>query len=134
MKKQLNILCTSAFLLLISAQQVLAQATIPLENNPKYVQNGVVTIQAIEGIIKNILIIAITGIGFAGFVMMIIGSFQYMLAGSDSKGVETGKNTITYSIIGLVVALSSWIILNLIAVFTGVESIKIFNICFGGTC
>lgn len=113
---------------------VFAQQTIPLEGNPTYVKNGVLTIQGIEGIIFNILAVAVTGIGFAGFVMMIVGSFQYLMSGGNSKGVEGGKNTLTYAIVGLVVALSSWIILDFIARFTGVSAIKTFNICFGGSC
>jgi hypothetical protein len=113
---------------------VSAQVTQPLESNPTYVNQGVLTIQGIEGIIANVLAVAISGIGFAGFVMMIVGSFQYLLSGGDSKGVEGGKNTITYAIVGLVVALSSWIILNFIASFTGVETIKVLNLCFGGSC
>lgn len=113
---------------------VFAQQTAPLSPNPTYVKEGVLTIQGIEGILANILAVAVSGIGFAGFVMMIVGSFKYLLSGGNSKGVEEGRNTITYAIVGLVVALSSWIILNFIATFTGVEAIKTFNICFGGNC
>ncbi len=97
-------------------------------------EGGVLTIHAIEGIVGNVLAVAISGIGFAGFVMMIVGSFQYLLSGGNSKGVEGGKNTLTYAIIGLIVSLSSWIILDFIARFTGVSTIKIFDICFGGVC
>lgn len=123
----LSLLCFS-----VLTSPVQAQQTEPLKDTPAYVRDGdVLTIQAIEGIVYNILAIAVTGIGFAGFVMMIVGSFQYLLSGGDSKGVEGGKNTLTYAIIGLIVALSSWIILDFIARFTGVDTIKVFDICFG---
>ena|SRR3989344_5755820 len=100
----------------------------------KYSVNGVLTIQGIEGILINILAIAISGIGFAGFVMLIIGSFQFLLSGGNPKGTEGGRNTMTYALVGLLVALSSWIILNTIAFFTGVQAIKFFDICYGGIC
>lgn len=125
-------------LFFVRTTAVFAQNTEPLDSGVNagkgYSVDGVLTIQGIEGIIANVLAVAISGIGFIGFVMMIIGSFQYLLSGGDSTGVQGGKNTITYAIIGLVVALSSWIILNFIATFTGVETIKILNICYGGIC
>lgn len=86
------------------------------------------TIQGLQCLIGNILSVAITGIGLIGFVMFIVGAFFYMLSGGNAKGTETAKNTITYAIIGLVVALSAFIILNLIAAFTGVSSILNFSI------
>lgn len=117
-----------------------AQQTSPLEGGQSvpgneetaYVVDGVVTIQAIEGVVANILSIAVSGIGFAGFVMLIIGSFKYLLSGGDTKGTEGGKNTMTYAVVGLLVALTSWMILNFIATFTGVDTITRFSLFFNG--
>jgi len=97
------------------------------------VEDGVATIQGFRCLIANILSIAITGIGFAGFIMLIVGGFRYLTSGGNSKGTETAKNTITFAVIGLVVALSSYIILNLIAEFTGVKTILNFVIPEAGT-
>ncbi len=87
----------------------------------------VATIQGIECLVTNILSIAITIIGIAAFVMFLIGSFQYMTAGSNTKGVETGKNSISFAILGIVVALASFIILRFLSQFTGVDTILQFN-------
>jgi hypothetical protein len=51
-----------------------------------------------------------------------------LASGGNAKGIENGKKTITFSVIGLVLALSAFIILNLIASFTGIELIKNFRI------
>jgi len=88
----------------------------------------VATIQGFGCLIANVLSIALTGLGLIGFVMFIVGGFMYMLSGGNAKGTETAKNTVTYSIIGIVVALSAFIILNLIASFTGVQGILKFTI------
>lgn len=88
----------------------------------------VATIQGLECLIANVLSIAITGIGLVGFVMMLVGAFRYLISGSNTKETETARSTLTYSLIGLVVALSAFIILNLIASFTGVTSILNFQI------
>lgn len=91
-------------------------------------ESGIATIQGLRCMIANVLSVTITAIGFAGFVMLIIGSFRYLTSGGNSKGAETAKNTITFAVIGLVVALSSYVILNLIAEFTGVKTILNFVI------
>jgi hypothetical protein len=89
---------------------------------------SVATIQGLECLIGNVLSIALSGIGIAGFVMMIVGAFRYMLSGGNAKGTEGGRNTITFAIVGLVVALSSFIILNIVAAFTGINVITSFQI------
>jgi len=88
----------------------------------------VATIQGIQCLLGNVLSVAITGLGIIGFVMLIVGSFRYLLSGGNAKGTEGGRNTITFAIIGLVLALSSYIILKLISDFTGVTGILNFHI------
>lgn len=134
--KRFSILLNFLFyFFVLSVVPALAQFTRPLEEGTgdmACVVNGVVTIRGIECILANILSIAVSGIGFAGFVMLIVGSFQYLLSGGNSKGVEGGKNTMTFAIVGLVVSLTSWMILNFIATFTGVQTITRFSTYFGG--
>jgi len=88
----------------------------------------VATFLGLQCLIANILSIALTLIGLAGFVMIIIGGFRYMLSGSDPKGADAARNTITFAVVGLVVALSAFIILNLIAAFTGIPSLTMFKL------
>ena len=107
---------------------VSAQMVGPQEWGGDCIEGDVATIQGLRCMIANILSIAITTIGFAGFIMLIVGSFRYLASGGNSKGTETAKNTITFAVIGLVVALSSFVILNLIAEFTGVKTILVFVI------
>jgi hypothetical protein len=90
--------------------------------------SDVATIQGFQCILANILSIAISGFGLVGFVMTLIGGFTFMLSGGNSKGAETAKQTITFAIGGLVVALSAFIILRFLASFTGVNTILNFKI------
>ena len=98
-KKKLQIIVYTGFLLAMGVSRAFAQETTPLDGNSQYVVQDVLTIQGITGIVANILAIAISGIGFAGFIMMIVGSYQYLMSGGNSKGVEGGRNTITYALI-----------------------------------
>ncbi len=90
--------------------------------------DGVATIQGFQCLVANVLQVAISGIGLAGFVMMIVGAFKYLLSGGNAKGIDEGQKTMTYAVVGLVVALSAYFILNIIANFTGVQSILQFRI------
>ncbi len=89
---------------------------------------GVPTIQGLECLIANVFTVIITLIGLGGFVMFIIGAFLWMTAGSNPKNIDSAKKTFTYAVLGMVLALSAFIIINLIADFTGVSVIKTFRI------
>jgi len=133
MKKIIKSLTIAIFLVFITATPVSAQ-TVAWDKaciGSSFGISGaedVATIQGIQCLLANILSTAITIIGLAGFIMIIWGSFKYLLSGGNSKHTESARSTITYAIIGLVVALSSIIILNLISAFTGVRNITQFII------
>ena len=56
-----------------------------------------------RGIIDKVTnIIALVG-GIAAVIMLIISGLLFVTAGGDAKGVETARNTIIYTLIGLVV-------------------------------
>lgn len=88
----------------------------------------VATLQGLECLIGNVFTIILTLIGLAGFVMFIIASFRYLLSGGNTKGTETARNTFTFVVIGIVVSLSGFIILNLLSSFTGIKDLTIFFI------
>lgn len=89
---------------------------------------NVATLRGVECLIANILSIAVTIIGLAGFVMLLYGSFMYLISGGNSKGTESARNTMTMAIFGLVIALSAIFVLNIIAAFTGISVINSFRI------
>jgi hypothetical protein len=91
-------------------------------------QNDVATIQGLECLLANVLSVAVSGLGVIGFIMIIIGAFRYQLSAGQTKGTEGGRQTITFAVFGIVLALSAVMILNLIADFTGVQSILNFRV------
>lgn len=88
----------------------------------------VATIQGLECLIANVFGVIITVIGLAGFTMLIIASFRWLASGGNTKQVDTAKGTMTYAIVGLVVSLSAFIVIELLASFTGVNIIRTFSI------
>ena len=82
---------------------------------------NVATLQGLQCLIANVLGLAVTFIGLIAFGIFIISGFQIMLSGGNSKGLDAAKGSMTYAVVGLVVALSAFIILNLISSFTGIN-------------
>ncbi len=81
----------------------------------------VATIQGLECLLGNVLSVFFALIGLAAFVMVVIGAMRILLSGGDSKGMDTGKKTVTLAIIGIVVALSGFILVRLLSSFLGVD-------------
>lgn len=96
--------------------------------NTGCVVDGVATVQGVGCVLANILSIALTLIGLAGLVMIIYAAFTLLLSAGKSQQVEKSKNTITFAIIGIILALSAFIIINLLAEFTGISIIKNLSI------
>ena len=63
-----------------------------------------------ETIINTILYI----IGIVAVVMIVIGGFRYVTSQGDASAVTGAKNTIMYAVIGLVVAILAYTIVNFI--------------------
>jgi hypothetical protein len=83
----------------------------------------VATIQGVQCLVANVLNVILTIFSLVGFVMFIYGALIWLFSGSQTSNVEKARNTFTYAIIGLVLALSSWVILQLIYQFTGLSSL-----------
>lgn len=88
----------------------------------------VATIQGFECVFRNVVSVAVTLAGLAIFVMLIIGGFKYLTSGGDPKAQEQAKNTMTYAVLGLVLIIAAYLILNFVATFTGIEALKTFTV------
>ena len=73
------------------------------------------------GVFESIVRLALAGVGLAVLVMFIIGGYQYLMAGSDKDAATKARNTLTYAVIGFILAVSAWIILSLLGSFLGVD-------------
>ncbi len=53
-------------------------------------------------------------VGIIAVIMLIIGGIKYVISGGDSKKVTDAKNTVLYAIIGLVIAVFAYAIVNFV--------------------
>ncbi len=89
--------------------------------------NGIATIKGFEGLFENIVTVVLALAGIAFFIAFVVGGFKFM-TGSDPKSLDSAKNTLTYAIAGLVIVAISYLILVVIANFTGVQGILNFKV------
>ena len=66
----------------------------------------------LTGTIKGIISVAIFAVGIISVVVIIIGGINYAMSQGDPGKVKKGKDTIMYGIIGLVVAILAFAIVN----------------------
>ena len=67
-----------------------------------------------NGIFKVITNAALFIIGAVSVLMLIYGGIRYTISAGDSKAVTDAKNTILYAIIGIIVALLAYAIVNFV--------------------
>ena len=96
-------------------------ATGETTNSPAGTYTGGTTQQAATGrnddlmsVLTTIINVALGVIGFIAVVMIILGGVQYTTSSGDAAKVTKAKNTILYGIVGLVVALLAFAIVNFV--------------------
>lgn len=60
-------------------------------------------------------------VGIISVFMLIWGGLRYVISGGDSKKVTDAKNTVLYAIIGLIISLLSYAIVNFVINAVGVK-------------
>ena len=81
----------------------------------------VLTIQGVEHLFKLFLNNIIRLGGIAVFIMILVGGFKYLTSGGDPKKSEEARKVLTYAVMGLGLMIGSWLIINFVKVFTGVD-------------
>ena len=72
------------------------------------------------GIFRTITNVLLFVLGAISVIMIIIGGLRYVVSGGNATAVTAAKNTILYAIVGVVVALLAYAIINFVLnSFTG---------------
>lgn len=67
-----------------------------------------------DSLFTKITNVALFLIGAVSVLMLIYGGIRYTISGGDSGAVTSAKNTILYAIVGIVVALLAYAIVNFV--------------------
>src|SRR5579862_4084118 len=82
------------------------------------VENGVATLRCIPALFSNLIRAALMFVGVVAIFFIIYSGYQLLTSGGDPKKVQGGRQTLTFAIIGLVIVLSSFLIIGVIGVVT----------------
>lgn len=66
------------------------------------------------GIFSTITEILLFILGAISVIMIIIGGLRYVISGGDSSAITAAKNTILYAIIGLVIAVLAYAVIDFV--------------------
>ena len=125
MKKLLTILSLIAFILFptpLFAQGIDIGTTFGKDTIVGGTINRFTTLsQLVTPLIWNAYVV--TGVGV--FFVLLYGGFMYIMGAGqgDGKKIEQGKQALTYGLIGLIVVFSSFWLIQIIRIFTGLDII-----------
>lgn len=67
-----------------------------------------------DGIFKTIINVLLFLIGSISVIMLIVGGIRYVVSGGDSSAVQSAKNTILYAIVGVVIAILAYAVVDFV--------------------
>ncbi len=71
--------------------------------------------QSLSDLIVNVVRLLLTFSGVIAILFVIIGGFQYVTSGGNEETAEKGKKTVINAIIGIILIILSYVIINVIA-------------------
>ncbi|MDO8335755.1 MAG: hypothetical protein Q7T74_03170 [Candidatus Saccharibacteria bacterium] len=72
------------------------------------------TIEGEGGVFQTITNVMLFIIGAISVIMLILGGIKYVVSGGDSSAVTSAKNTILYAVVGIIVALLAYALVNFV--------------------
>lgn len=115
MKKRYLLLAAS-LIAIVGLMAITPEVTFAQVND---IQSGVQAVESGEppslgSQIKVIIGIMMFILGAIAVVMIIIGGIRYTTSNGDSASIKSAKDTILYSVVGLIVAILSYAIVNFV--------------------
>jgi hypothetical protein cdiviTM7_00647 len=102
-------------LLCLSTSRVLASALSVQEGANAARAEGMPTeLIGDNGVFSRLTNTILLVVGLISVIMLVYGGLRYILSGGDSKKVTDAKNTILYAIIGLIISLLAFAIVNFV--------------------
>ena len=68
-----------------------------------------------DGLFKRITTILLYIIGAISVIMIVVGGIRYVISSGDASQVTAAKNTILYAVVGLIIAILAFAIVNFVS-------------------
>jgi len=82
----------------------------------------------LASLIASFLHLLLIGAGIAAFFYLLLGGIQWITSGGDKAGTEAAREKITAAVIGLVIVVSVFAFINIIAPILGLDFLLDLNI------
>jgi hypothetical protein len=107
---------TVALTLAVTLAPMVGAADVPIENGAESARGDGQTADLFgqTGIFRTITNVLLFILGAVSVIMIIIGGLRYVISGGNSSAVTAAKNTILYAIVGVIVALLAYAIINFV--------------------
>ena len=67
-----------------------------------------------DGLIKTVVNILLWAVGILSVIMIIFSGFRYITSSGDASKTKSAQRTLIYSVVGLIVAIMAWAIVNMV--------------------
>ena len=67
-----------------------------------------------SGLIKTVVNILLWAVGILSVIMIIFSGFRYITSSGDASKTKSARSTLIYSVVGLIVAIMAWAIVNMV--------------------
>lgn len=119
MKRWKNFLAVAALLCGLGGAVVASPTVLAVNVFDQCKQNGSASVckaqgDSASGMIKTIINILLYVVGIIAVIMIIVGGVRYTVSNGNASQVKEAKDTILYSIVGLIVAAMSFAIVNFV--------------------
>lgn len=121
MKKKVQLFAASVLMMLGLAGGMLQPAYAECDPNSGLAganclenSNQPKTLFGSDGIFTKVVSFLLFFVGIASVIMIIYGGIQYTTSAGDSGKVTSAKNTILYAIVGLIVSILAYAIVNFV--------------------
>jgi hypothetical protein len=70
--------------------------------------------ETVAGPVQTVISILLFAVGVVSVIMIIVGGLRYVISNGDAGRIKSAKDTVLYSVVGLVVALLAFTIVNFV--------------------
>ena len=67
-----------------------------------------------KGLIKTVVNVLLWAVGVLSVIMIIFSGFRYITSSGDASKTKSAQSTLIYSVVGLIVAIMAWAIVNMV--------------------
>lgn len=99
----------------------------PWDRIPGCNEGGVLTLKCIPTLFQIVVYWGLVLAGLIALFYFIFSGLKFILSGAEAKKIEEARHTIQYAILGFILVLSAFIIINVIATVTGAKCINLFG-------